>query len=59
MKALIATVDGDVDKLTVADVREPQIGPGDVKVKAHAASIALALDSCGGVAPSQCALARV
>jgi NADPH:quinone reductase-like Zn-dependent oxidoreductase len=39
MKALITTAYGDVDKLTVADVPEPQIGPGDVKVKVHAASI--------------------
>jgi len=39
MKALIATAYGDVDKLTVADVPEPQIGPGDVKVKVHAVSI--------------------
>jgi NADPH:quinone reductase-like Zn-dependent oxidoreductase len=39
MKALVTTAYGDVDKLTVADVPEPQIGAGDVKVKVHAASI--------------------
>ena len=39
MKALVTTAYGDVDKLTVTDVPEPQIGPGDVKVKVHAASI--------------------
>ena len=39
MKALVTTAYGDVDKLTVADVPEQQIGPGDVKVKVHAASI--------------------
>jgi NADPH:quinone reductase-like Zn-dependent oxidoreductase len=39
MKALVATAYGDVDKLTVADVPEPQIGPGDVKVQVQAASI--------------------
>ena len=39
MKALITTGYGDVDRLTVADFPEPQIGPGDVKVKVHAASI--------------------
>jgi NADPH:quinone reductase-like Zn-dependent oxidoreductase len=39
MKALVTTAYGDVDKLTVADVPEPQIGHGDVKVKVHAASI--------------------
>ncbi len=39
MKALIAAGYGDVDKLSVADVAEPQAGPGDVKVKVHAASI--------------------
>src|SRR4051794_27200545 len=39
MKALIATGYGDVDTLTVADVAEPQIGPGDVKVRVYAASI--------------------
>jgi NADPH:quinone reductase-like Zn-dependent oxidoreductase len=39
MKALITTAYGDVDKLTVADVPEPQVGAGDVKVKVHAASI--------------------
>jgi NADPH:quinone reductase-like Zn-dependent oxidoreductase len=39
MKALITTAYDDVDKLTVADVPEPPIEPGDVKVKVHAASI--------------------
>ena len=39
MKALITTAYGDVDKLRVADVPEPKIGPGDVKVKVQAASI--------------------
>jgi NADPH:quinone reductase-like Zn-dependent oxidoreductase len=39
MKALVTTAYGDVDKLTVADVPEPQIGPGDVKVQVQAASI--------------------
>jgi NADPH:quinone reductase-like Zn-dependent oxidoreductase len=39
MKALITTAYGDVDKLKVADVPEPQIADGEVKVKVHAASI--------------------
>src|ERR1700741_396391 len=39
MKALITTAYGDVDQLTVSDVPEPQIGPGDVKVRVSAASI--------------------
>ena len=39
MKALITTAYGDVDQLTVANVPEPQIGPGGVKVRVSAASI--------------------
>jgi NADPH:quinone reductase-like Zn-dependent oxidoreductase len=39
MKALTATGYGDVDRLTIADVPEPRVGPRDVKVKVHAASI--------------------
>jgi NADPH:quinone reductase-like Zn-dependent oxidoreductase len=39
MKALIATAYGDVEKLELADVAEPNVGPDDVKVRVHAASI--------------------
>ncbi len=39
MKALIATAYGDVENLRLADVAEPNVGAGDVKVQVHAASI--------------------
>ena len=39
MKALIATAYGGVKNLTLAEVPEPTVGPDDVKVRVHAASI--------------------
>jgi NADPH:quinone reductase-like Zn-dependent oxidoreductase len=39
MKALIATAYGDVENLTLAEMPEPKLGPGDVKIQVHAASI--------------------
>ena len=39
MKALIATAYGDVENLTLAEMPEPKVGPDDVKVRVHAASI--------------------
>jgi NADPH:quinone reductase-like Zn-dependent oxidoreductase len=39
MRALIATAYGDVENLTVAEIPEPTVGPDDVKVQVHAASI--------------------
>lgn len=39
MKALIATDYGDVDKLTIAEVPERNVGPDDIKVRVLAAGI--------------------
>lgn len=39
MRALVATAYGDVEKLTLAEMPEPNLGAGDVKVRVHAASI--------------------
>ncbi len=39
MKALIVTAYGDVENLILADMPEPKVGPDDVKVQVHAASI--------------------
>ena len=39
MKALIATAYGDVENLTLAEMPEPNVGPDDVKIQVHAASI--------------------
>lgn len=39
MKALIATAYGDVETLELAEVAEPIVGAGDVKIQVHAASI--------------------
>jgi NADPH:quinone reductase-like Zn-dependent oxidoreductase len=39
MKALIVTAYGDVENLTLAEMPEPSVGPGDVKIHVHAASI--------------------
>jgi NADPH:quinone reductase-like Zn-dependent oxidoreductase len=39
MKALIATAYGDVENLTLTEIPEPKIGPDDVKIRVHAASI--------------------
>ena len=39
MKALIAAAYGDVENLTLAEMPEPKVGPDDVKVRVHAASI--------------------
>jgi NADPH:quinone reductase-like Zn-dependent oxidoreductase len=39
MKALIATAYGDVENLTFAEMPEPTMGPDDVKIRVHAASI--------------------
>jgi len=39
MKALTVTAYGDVENLTLAEVPEPNTGPGDVKIQVHAASI--------------------
>jgi NADPH:quinone reductase-like Zn-dependent oxidoreductase len=39
MKALIVTAYGDVENLTLEEMPEPKVGPDDVKVQVHAASI--------------------
>jgi NADPH:quinone reductase-like Zn-dependent oxidoreductase len=39
VRALIAAAYGDVDKLTVAEMPEPNVGVGEVKVQVRAASI--------------------
>src|SRR4051794_32024217 len=39
MKALIATAYGDVENLTLTEMAEPKVGPDDVKIRVHAASI--------------------
>jgi NADPH:quinone reductase-like Zn-dependent oxidoreductase len=39
MKALTVTAYGDVDNLKLAEMPEPNVGPGDVKIRVHAASI--------------------
>lgn len=39
MKALIATAYGDVENLTLAEMPEPNVGAGDVKIQVYGASI--------------------
>ena len=39
MKAVFMTEHGDTDVLQYGDMPEPEIGPNDVKVRVHAASL--------------------
>lgn len=39
MRALVAKAYGNVEELAVAEMPEPSVGPSDVKIRVHAASI--------------------